>query len=82
MVRPMLMDILRQTKNKNERKEGYAQIIDDGGMERTTRPLLIIGDIGEIFTITDKIRSTDQKKWSGFVILQEEVRSEGLKRGQ
>lgn len=79
MVKPMLMDILCQTKNKNEREEGYVQIIDDGGMERTTRPLLIIG---EIFTITDKIRSTDQKKLSGFVILQEEVRSEGLKRGQ
>ncbi|MEK5324413.1 hypothetical protein [Aeribacillus sp. FSL M8-0254] len=58
MGKPMFMDILRQTKNKSEREEEYVQIIDDGGMERMTRPLLIIE---ESFTITDKIRSTDQK---------------------
>jgi hypothetical protein len=70
----MLMDILCQTKNKNEREEGYVHIIDDGGMGQATRPLLIIG---ESFTITDKIRSTDQKSGVDLLFYRKKLEVEG-----
>lgn len=74
MGKPMFMDILCKTKNKSDREQGYVQIIDDGGMERVARPLLIIG---EIFTITDKIRSTDQKSGMDWLFCRKKFEVKG-----
>jgi hypothetical protein len=43
-------------------------------MERVARPLLIIG---EIFTITDKIRSTDQKSGVNWLFCRKKFEVKG-----